>query len=188
MRDAHVSDETLAAQAAQGDDVAMAALIERIMPLAKAKALAFHTVAISQEDLQQEGMLGFLNALRTFQVSCEVSFRTYAAVCIQNRIVSAVRSQLSGKNSALNTHLPLDEDLLPVQTSPLDPQDLLSDKEDAARLLAFLQSALSELERRVVALFLQGESYEVIASQLQISQKSVDNALQRVRNKLKRIQ
>jgi len=173
-------EEALALQAAQGDDTAMAELIRCIMPLARAKAAVYSGLRIGEEDLLQEGMLGFLNAVRSFEASREVSFRNYAAVCIQNRILSAVRSQASGKHAALNTALPLTEILLAAD----DPQDIFSAREDAAALQDFLQQQLSDLERSVALLFLAGERYGQIAQTLGVSNKAVDNALQRVRKKL----
>ena len=88
------TEEELAVLAANGDDESMALLISAVTPIAKAKAISFATVGISDEDLLQEGMLGFLDAVRSFDPSKEIRFRTFAETCIHNRIVSAVRNAL----------------------------------------------------------------------------------------------
>ena len=175
-------DEALAALAAQGNDAAMAELIRRIMPLARAKATAYRGFAIPQEDLLQEGMLGFLNAVSRYEPNHGTSFRCFAAVCIQNRIVSALRAHTSGKHAPLNTSVTL-ADADGAQGAN-DPQDIISAKEEAAHLMSFLADSLSDLERKVLTLFLGGESYNSIASTLQTTPKAVDNALQRIRTKL----
>jgi len=175
-------DEALAVLAAQGDDAAMAELIRRIMPLARTKATAYRSFAVPPEDLLQEGMLGFLNAVNHYKPAQGTSFRSFAAVCIQNRIISALRSHMSGKHAPLNTSITL-EDADSAQGAN-DPQDIISAKEETAQLMSFLADSLSDLERKVLTLFLNGESYSSIAAALQTTPKSVDNALQRIRTKL----
>lgn len=182
------TDEELAKNAAAGDDAAMAALITRIMPLAKAKASRYSSSAATQEDLLQEGMLGFLDAVRTYNEQAGASFRTYAGICIQNRIRSAVRKQTGNKHAPLNSSVLLQEDDPAASTNATDPQEIFLAKEDSSQLQTVLRTSLSDLERRVLDHFLAGEAYEEIALALGINTKTVNNALQRVRSKLKRIQ
>ncbi len=177
------SDEALAALACAGDDSAMAELIGRIMPYAHAKAAAFRSPTLTQEDLLQESMFGFLNAVSSFSLQRGESFRSYAAVCMRNRIISYIRAQTGGKHRPLNTALELDETVLPTQN---DPQDILTEQEDANCLELFMADALSDLEQQVLALFLEQRSYDEIASRLCIGTKAVENALGRVRSKLRR--
>ena len=96
------NDEKLVQLACEGDNDAMAKLISSIMPLVQARAAAFKGKNLEVEDLTQEGMLGFLSAVYSYKPGGEASFRTYAATCINNRIISAVRSQFSKKHLALN--------------------------------------------------------------------------------------
>jgi RNA polymerase sporulation-specific sigma factor len=181
-----LSDEELAGLAAHGDDRAMSELIARMEPFAKAKAARFPSLPIGEEDLLQEGMLGFLNAVRTFRPEKGASFRSYAAVCIQNSILSAVRGLLTRK-SAPNRHaVPYEDDVLQslagTQSNPLDE---ISARERERRLEAFIGENLSKKEKEVLAQRLAGKSQSAIANALGISPKSADNALQRIRRKLK---
>lgn len=177
--------EELAVLAAKGDDDAMARLIVLISPIARARAAALGGKNASTEDLVQEGMVGFLYAVRTFSPAKCASFRTYANTCISNRIISALRSSHSGKNSVLSDAVPLTDDASPAAASPCDPQDILSSKEESVRLMKLLSSELSDFELSVLRLRFGGDSYNSIARQLSCTEKAVDNALQRVKAKLR---
>ena len=179
------SPEELALLAAQGNDDAMAQLIAVISPIARARAAAIGGAGASTEDLIQEGMFGFLDAVRTFRADKEASFCTYANTCISNRIISAVRSSRSQKNLALSSALPLTEESVPALNSA-DPQEIFSDKENSDRIMRLLANNLSSFELSVIRLRLMGESYAAISAKLGRSEKAVDNALQRVKVKLRK--
>ena len=181
----NLSNEELAVLAANGDDEAMALLISAVTPIAKAKASGFAISRISNEDLAQEGMLGFLDALKSFDPSKGVPFKAFAETCINNRIISAVRFNLNSKNAVLSKALPFkgDSDKSVVLT---DPADIISDKFETEHLAEFLKSELSDFEKKVIELRLQGKSYAQIAQELCRSEKAVDNALQRIRSKMRK--
>lgn len=179
------TDDELVRLACKGDNGAMAKLITGIIPLVKARAAAFAGKNLECEDLTQEGMLGLLSAVYSYKPGGEATFRTYAATCINNRIISAVRSQLSGKNMPLNFSLPFREDESDLQDWAADPQDILSAQEETERLLRILNEKLSTFERAVLQQRLAGKSYEQTAESLHTTVKAVDNALQRARKKLK---
>ncbi|HZK39597.1 MAG TPA: sigma-70 family RNA polymerase sigma factor [Clostridia bacterium] len=178
-------DEELVRLACKGDNNAMARLISGIVPLVKARAATFAGKNLECEDLAQEGMLGFLSAVYSYKPGGEAAFRTYAATCINNRIISAVRSQLSGKNMPLNFSLPFREDESDLHDRRADPQDILSAQEETERLLRILNEKLSTFERAVFQQRLAGKSYEQTAEVLHTTVKAVDNALQRAKKKLK---
>lgn len=178
-------DEELVPLACKGDNNAMAKLISGIVPLVKARAAAFAGKNLEAEDLTQEGMLGFLSAVYSYKDGEEASFRTYATTCINNRIISAVRSQLNKKNMPLNFSLPFSEDGADLKDLGSDPQDILSAQEETARLLTILNKKLSSFERAVFQQRLTGKSYEQTAESLHTTVKAVDNALQRTKKKLK---
>lgn len=178
-------DEELVLLACKGDNNAMAKLITGIVPLVKARAAAFADKNLEAEDLTQEGMLGFLSAVYSYKPGGEAAFRTYAATCINNRIISAVRSQLSKKNMPLNFSLPFSEDGSDLHDPQSDPQDILSAQEETKRLLRILNENLSTFERAVFQQRLAGKSYEQTAESLHTTVKAVDNALQRAKKKLK---
>jgi len=179
------SDESLVLLACNGDNSAMAHLITGIIPLVKAKASAFADKNLEAEDLSQEGLLGFLSAVYTYKPGGEASFKTYASTCINNRIISAVRSQLGKKHMPLNFSIPYEDDDISIQDPAADPQNILSAQEETQRLLAILNGKLSGFEKEVIVQYLAGKSYEQTAQDLNTTAKAVDNALQRAKKKLK---
>ncbi len=179
------SDEELAVLAANGDDEAMAHLISAVTPIAKAKASGFANARISNEDLVQEGMLGFLDAVKKFDPSKSVPFRAFAETCINNRIISAVRMNFNSKNAALSNAVSIEADSVDFATGS-DPADIISDKFETEYLAELLSSGLSDFERQVIDLRLKNKSYAQIAQELCRSEKAVDNALQRIKSKMRR--
>lgn len=179
------SDEELAVLAANGDDEAMAHLISAVTPIAKAKASGFANARISNEDLVQEGMLGFLDAVKKFDRSKGVPFKAFAETCINNRIISAVRMNFNSKNAALSNAVSIEADSFEFATGS-DPADIISDKFETEYLAELLSSGLSDFERQVIDLRLKNKSYSQIAKELCRSEKAVDNALQRIKSKMRR--
>ncbi|MBR5562211.1 MAG: sigma-70 family RNA polymerase sigma factor [Clostridia bacterium] len=180
-----LSDEELAVLAANGDDEAMAHLISAVTPIARAKASGFANARISNEDLTQEGMLGFLDAVKKFDPSKGVPFKAFAEICINNRIISAVRMNFNSKNAALSNAVPFEADSVDIAAGT-DPADIISDKFETQYLAELLSSGLSEFEKKVIDLRLQNKSYAQIAQELDRSEKAVDNALQRIKSKMHR--
>lgn len=175
----------MAILAASGDDEAMAHLISAVTPIAKAKASGFAKARISNEDLMQEGMLGFLDAVKKFDPSKGVPFKAFAETCINNRIVSAVRTNFNSKNAALSNAVSFETENADIVAGD-DPADIISDKFETEYLSALLNSGLSDFEKNVIDLRLQNKSYAQIASELCRSEKAVDNAIQRIKNKMQR--
>ncbi|MCR4615578.1 MAG: sigma-70 family RNA polymerase sigma factor [Clostridiales bacterium] len=182
-----LTDEQLVSLARRGDDSAMAILIARITPAVQARA-AVNSVGSSVEfdDLTQEGMLGFLKAVYSFDEEGGASFRTYANTCINNRIVSVLRRQSRGKDIPSPAIVSLDEaDFELPASSDDDPQEIISAEESVRQLDDTLSRKLSTMEKKVADLYLSGLSYGDIAVRLGISDKAVDNAIQRMRKKLR---
>ncbi|MBQ2846697.1 MAG: sigma-70 family RNA polymerase sigma factor [Clostridia bacterium] len=180
-----MSDEKLAVLAASGDDEAMAHLISAVTPIARAKASGFANARISNEDLMQEGMLGFLDAVKSFDPSKGVPFRAFAETCINNRIISAVRKNFNSKNAALSNAVSFEAETADIAADS-DPADIVSDKFETEYLSELLSSGLSDFEKKVIGLRLQSKSYAEIAEKLGTTEKSVDNALQRIKSKMRR--
>ncbi len=179
------TDEHLVAKANGGDNEAAALLITRMLPLIRKTASASHC-SIDAEDLIQEGLIGLLYAIRSFDCNKEASFCTYANVCISNSIRSAVRKTRNIGAIPDKAKVPIDEAVSLRSDSLDDPQDIVVGIEEASRLSACLDKQLSETELRVLKLYLLGDSYSTIAKKLSLKgEKSVDNALQRIRKKLK---
>lgn len=180
-----LSDEELALSAANGDDESMALLISKITPIAKAKAYAHADSRVAGEDLAQEGMLGFLEAVKSFDPEKGSSFRAYAETCINNRILSAVRVSYNNKNAALSNAVSLEDEAIEKSGDEFDPAKIFSSKTEFEHITDLINSTLSDFERQVIALRFFGFSYSEISAQLGYSEKAVDNALQRIRKKIR---
>lgn len=129
--------------------------------------------------------MGFLAAVHGYDEESGVPFRSYAGVCIANRIRSAVRAGARLKNIPLNSYISLNDDSVALPQTQLNPEDLVIARDEVVRLDTIMASRLSQYERSVIQLYLGGRSYEDIAARLGSTAKSVDNALQRVRRKLR---
>jgi RNA polymerase sporulation-specific sigma factor len=182
--DDEIAINKLVDAASSGDDEAMAHLISAIMPAAKAKASALNSdsLRISDEDLVQEGMFGFLEAVNRFDSSKGVPFKGYAAVCIENRIRSALRKYSNSGNAALSGAVSIDD--REIENYGDDPVTITESDEAVSRINELTGTVLSDFERRVLNLKLSENSYSDIAGALGCSEKSVDNALTRIRKKL----
>lgn len=179
-----LTDEELAVLAASGDDESMALLISVITPIAKAKGYALADARVAGEDLTQEGMLGFLEAVKGFDPE-KGSFKAYAEACINNRILSAVRASYNNKNAALSKAVPLEDTAEEIGGDEFDPAKILSSKCEFEYITSLINSNLSEFERQVIILRFTGLSYSEISVHLGCSEKAVDNALQRIRKKMR---
>ncbi len=180
-----LTDEELAILAAGGDDESMALLISKITPIAEAKAYAYANDKIAEDDLTQEGMLGFLEAVKGFDLEKGSSFRAYAHTCITNRILSAVRVNYNNKNAALSNAVSIEENSIEKSGDEFDPAKIFSSKSEFEHITDLINSTLSDFERQVIGLRFFGCSYSEISARLGCSEKAVDNALQRIRKKMR---
>lgn len=182
------NDSRLAALVREGNSDAFLELTSRYMTLIRAKAAPFHSTMLEADDLCQEGLLGLLDAVRSYREERGASFRTYAGTCITNRIIMAYRWAVGGKNLPLNDFVPLNEDgasYRGIAEENADPEKMLVDEENLRLLKQFISRDLSKMEHQVLMLYLGGYTYQEIANALHITSKAADNALQRVRRKLK---
>lgn len=178
--------ETLVKKAAAGDDKAMASLIAEIMPAAAAKASRHNSgnTRLADEDLIQEGMLGFLDSVKEYDPSTGVPFKAFALRCIENRIVSALRVNYNKRNAPLTGAISFDGSEKAGTGS--DPVIMAENGEEEDYIMKFSQSELSNFESDVLRLKLQDMGYSEIAAALGCTEKAVDNALQRIRRKLRK--
>ena len=187
-----VADETLAQRAKNGDDEALADLIERYTPLVCMRARAYARGVMDVDDVYQEGMIALLKAVRNYREDTAGSFRTFAAVCVNNKMLSAVTAHMRDKNAPMRSYLSLSgreipEDLLAAVSPETDPEKLVIASEESAARNRRIENLLSPFERQVLRLYLRSYSYEEMSRQLGSSTKAVDNALQRVRRKLRNV-
>ena len=175
------TDETLAVNAQTGAQAAATELICRYRPFVSMIASHYFGASLEADDIVQEGLIGLLSAIYTYSPDKSAAFRTYCAACITNAIRSAVKADASRKNAPLNSSVPLETVELTDDDSP--EQIVLSD-EKALYINRLISTRLSPMENAVLKLHLQGADYKSAASALGITEKAVDNALQRVRGKL----
>lgn len=176
----------LVSLANNGDGAALSDLVTMMIPTVRAQAAKYSGVSgVDFDDLFQEGMIAILSAVNTYKANCGAAFKTYAAVCTKNRIITAAKKSSLGKSVHSENLVPIEDDSS-LTTDDLSPEDSIIVKENVNKLLKFIETNLTEKERSVLKLFLSGQSYESIAKELNSSPKSVDNALQRVRQKLKK--
>ena len=175
------SDEALCALVANGCRNAEEELVKRYFRPVRMYARPYFLAGGDSEDLIQEAMFGLLKAIREFDSRCDARFRTFAEVCIRNRIRSAVTNATRSKHAPLNDSIPFKSPMLGIGASP---EELYISREEETERLARLGKQLSPLERKVLQLFLLGLSYQEISKQVGRSMKSVDNAVQRIRRKV----
>lgn len=175
------SDEKLCALAATGCRDAEEELVKRYLRPVRVCARPYFLAGGDSEDLIQEAMFGLLKAIREFDPGRDARFKTFAEVCIRNRIRSAITNATRSKYAPLNDSVPFEPPMLGVGLS-LEEQYI--SREEDAELLANLEQRLSQLERKVLVFFLLGLSYQEISEQVGRSIKSVDNAVQRIRRKI----
>ncbi|MDR1704463.1 MAG: sigma-70 family RNA polymerase sigma factor [Clostridiales bacterium] len=177
-----ISDEKLAAMAQKGDKAAMERVMKKYTPMAGAVARNFHVPGADYEDLNQEGMIGLYRAVMGFDENRQTRFSFFARLCVERQIHSAVKSALRGKHSPLKAYIELSEADLGASQEPVD---LIINREDKAAMERVMAENLSELETKALLLFIKGFSYAEIGESLGYPRKTVDNALSRVRKKLK---
>jgi RNA polymerase sporulation-specific sigma factor len=193
-----MSDEELVALAKQFDSAASDELYHRYKNIVRGKARPYFLAGADRDDLIQEGMIGLFKAIRDYNFEKNDSFRPFAEICIVRQILTAIKQATRFKHLPLNKYESLystvyDEDsekqLMDVISisSALDPEELYIKQELSRSVEEAVNSSLTPLERAVLECFLDGLSYSEIASELDHSVKSVDNALQRIRKKLEKI-
>src|SRR6476469_574974 len=194
-----VDDGYLIALAKQGDHTSYDRLVRRYYGFVRLKASSYFLAGGDSDDLIQEGLVGLYKAIRDYRTDRESSFRNFAELCITRQIITAVKTATRNKHTPLNQYVSFSQtpaaagdsettldEILPGP-SVHDPVNQVIATEELASLVACLSGVsgvLSDLESRVLSLYLDGHSYEVIAERLECDTKTVDNALQRVKRKV----
>ena len=189
-----LTDEELCRRAAQGDPASETELVRRYGRMVRACARPLFLAGGDSEDLIQEGMLGLLTAIRSYDPERDASFRTYAETCIRNRLYSAVRAAARDKHTPLNQSVPLEIPFFDSHTtsfgaplpSQANPEDLIIGREGVQDILRDVQKQLSAFEAKILGLYLDGLTTREMAEAVSRSPKSVDNAVQRIRRKVAR--
>ena len=189
------ADELLVLQCRQGDRAALDVIMEKYKPLVIKKARSMFLIGGETEDLIQEGMIGLFKAVQDFNPEKEASFYSFSKLCIDRQIYSAVTSAGRKKHSPLNGYVSLsdaselerEEQWNQASVPSISPEEAIIDRERMEIIREKLEERLSPMELTVMQLFLEGYSYAQMAERLGKKQKSVDNALRRIKAKLQDI-
>ncbi|MFB0920888.1 MAG: sigma-70 family RNA polymerase sigma factor [Oscillospiraceae bacterium] len=189
----NLSDNELLSMTESGDKIAEEQLALRYARLVKICSRPFFLVGGDGEDLIQEGMLGLISAIREFDLSMNTAFKTYAEICVKRRIYSAIKSASRKKHEPLNDMVSFDDVLSDeISSSAVSygdayrriPEEQVLAREGADEIIKTYSRCLSKFEVEILHLYLSGLSYSDIAEICGKTEKSVDNAVQRIRRKL----
>lgn len=195
------SDEELIMHLRDGEDGIIDFIMNKYKNLVRNKAKSMYILGADGDDLIQEGMIGLFKAIRDFDSGRDASFFTFADLCISRQMYTAVQASRRQKHIPLNTYISLnatagrnddrnEDDIALVNILTLksdqSPEEMVIDKENVEQLEKTIEKELSGLEKQVLDLYLTGMSYTQIAKVLGRDEKSTDNALQRIKNKLRK--
>lgn len=189
-----MSDEQLISLVKADDKYALDFIIEKYKDLVNMKVGKYFIIGAEKEDIIQEGMIGLFKAIQGFDNTKQNSFKTFANMCIERQLITAIKTSNRQKHMPLNGYLSLnnaaydeDEDTTVLEVfdshQTEDPLDTITKKEYYRRVEEAIDKNLSDFEKQVLARFIKGESYVQIAEKLDTPVKSIDNAIQRIRKK-----
>jgi len=192
-----LEDEELIELVHAGESEALEYLIKKYRNFVRAKARSYFLIGADKEDIVQEGMIGLYKAIRDYKEDKLTSFKAFAELCITRQIITAIKTATRQKHIPLNSYVSLDKPLYDEESDRtlmdvisgakiLDPEELLINREKFTSIEGKMTELLSDLERSVLALYLDGQTYQEISEELNRHVKSIDNALQRVKRKLER--
>ena len=189
-----MSDEDLINIIKSGDKLALEFLIDKYKDLVNMKVSKFFMIGAEKEDIVQEGLIGLFKAVKSYNPDKQNSFKTFANLCIERQLITAIKSSNRQKHMPLNSYLSLngvayeddeDSNLMDIFNAHQieDPLDTITKKEYYKTVESAIDKSLSIFEKQVLDRYMQGESYVQIAEKLDTPVKSIDNAIQRIRKK-----
>ena len=191
----NMTDEEIALLAQQGDADASEYLLNKYKNFVRSKARSYFLVGADRDDIIQEGMIGLYKAVRDYNEEKNASFHSFAELCVNRQMITAIKAATRQKHQPLNSYVSLNKPVYEEESEQtymdllqsgalLNPEVLLIGQENKSFLEHQMMKKLSSFETRVLVLYLQGRSYFEIARVLDKPEKSIDNALQRVKKKL----
>ncbi|SFG10699.1 RNA polymerase, sigma 30 subunit, SigH [Halobacillus alkaliphilus] len=192
-----LDDEAIIERINQGEVQSLDYLINKYKNFVRAKARTYFLIGADREDIVQEGMIGLYKAIRDYQEGKLSSFKAFAELCVTRQIITAIKTATRQKHIPLNSYVSLDKPIYDEESDrtlldviagskAIDPQELIVNKEKFCDMEEKISELLSDLEKKVLALYLDGQSYQEISVELNRHVKSIDNALQRVKRKLEK--
>ena len=199
----HVTDEELIVRLRDGESIITDYIMNKYKNMVRNKARAMFILGADSDDLIQEGMIGLFKAIRDYDSGRDASFYTFADLCISRQMYTAVQASKRQKHVPLNSYVSIysnlserqdnwsqDENVLInalAATNESNPEELIIDRENVEILEAIIEKELSGFEKQVLDLYITGMTYSQIAKALGKDDKSTDNALQRIKSKLKKV-
>ena len=190
------TDEEIIAEIKTGDEKALTYLLDKYKELVNIKVGKYFLIGAEKEDIIQEGMIGLYKAIKSFNKDKQNSFKSFANICIERQLITAIKTSNRQKHMPLNSYLSLntaaydnnEEDSVELidtfdSNTIEDPLETIMKKEYYEQLQSNIEKTLSDFEKQVLNRFIKGESYNIIAQKLDSPVKSVDNAIQRIRKK-----
>ena len=190
------SDEEVVKKIKSGDEQALAYLLDKYKELVNMKVSKYFMIGAEKDDIIQEGMIGLFKAIKTYDASKNNTFKTFANICIERQLITAIKTSNRQKHMPLNSYLSLnisayennDDDsteLIDTFNSKTieDPLETIMKREQYEEIENAIDKNLSKFEKKVLDRYMKGESYIIIAQKLNSPVKSVDNAIQRIRKK-----
>ena len=183
-------DEELVLLAQSGDEEAQEFLLDKYKFLVRAKSRAYFLIGADNEDIIQEGMIGLFKAVRDYQPDRDAAFQTFASICVDRQIYNAIQSSNRQKHQPLNSYISLSEQDGENEEHLGDnwgenPESIIIDQENVQDLEQEITATLSPMENQVLEYYLAGNGYGEIAQIMGKTPKSIDNALQRIRIKIR---
>lgn len=191
-----MQDEAIIAQIKNGDQNALEYLICKYKGLVNGKVSKYFIIGAEKEDIIQEGLIGLYKAIKDYNGDKQNSFKSFANLCIERQLITAIKSSNRQKHMPLNSYLSLntpvynsdennETEIINVLDSNLveDPLDTITKKEYYTNVENVIDNSLSDFEKKVLGRYIQGDSYVKIAEKLDTPVKSIDNAIQRIRKK-----
>lgn len=190
-------DEEIVDMVREGNSQALEHLIFKYRNFVRAKARSYFLIGADHEDIIQEGMIGLFKAIRDYKEDKLTSFKAFAELCITRQMITAIKTATRQKHIPLNSYVSLDKPIYDEDSDRTlldiiggsrvsNPEDLIINREEYDDIEFKMGEILSDLEKKVLMLYLDGRSYQEIAVDLDRHVKSIDNALQRVKRKLER--
>ena len=185
-----LTDEQLIRNLRDGDKKIMDYIMKKYKNVVRKEAKAMYLIGGENDDLIQEGMIGLFKAVRDYQPDKEASFQTFARMCVDRQIYNAIQNSNRQKHQPLNSYISLSQDPGESQDHLQDmwadnPESIIIDQENVRSLEQEITCTLSLMENQVLEYYLDGMGYAEIAALMKKTPKSIDNALQRIRTKIK---
>lgn len=182
------TDEELLQMQQQGESMVMDYLIEKYKPMVRQKARVLYLVGGDQDDLIQEGMIGLFKAVRDYRPEKEASFKTFAQLCVDRQIYHAIQNSNRQKHQPLNSYVSINGEEWEAEAKKMfqqSPENIVIANEAASILQDNILKELSKMEHQVLTMYMDGDNYLEIAEKMGKTPKSIDNALQRIRTKVR---